>query len=114
MSKELTERERGYNEGVHWAADWLLSQADSNDAEIKTFSSNIADSIRSHKKPWGDAQSPFACRVCGVECEAHKDGIQPYCPEHCEDHLYEYNPDTRNHTCINCFQPAPHDHFDED
>ena len=108
---ELTEKEQGYNEGLVWAADWLVGQAESNSEEIKSFASNIADSIRGHQKPWG-SQSPSACKVCGVICDAWRDGVQPVCPEHCDDHDYAYDEYERAHCCVNCFQHAPHDHFD--
>jgi len=108
---ELSEKEQGYNEGIAWAADWLIGQADSNSEEIKAFASNIADSIRSHKKPWG-SKDPSACRVCGIICDGWRDGIQPVCPAHCDDHDYDYDEYERAHCCVNCFQHAPHDHFD--
>lgn len=110
---ELTERECGYNEGLHWAADWLLGQSDANDAVVKDFAQNISDSIRAHKKPWGVERSPSACNICGVECDGWKDGIQPVCPEHCEDHDYEYVQEDRRHECKHCFQIAPLDWFDD-
>lgn len=109
--KELSEKEQGYNEGLVWAADWLKDQAKANSTSIKIFASNIADSIRAHQKPWKNLP-PNACRVCGSECDGWRDGIQPVCPEHCDDHDYEYDSYERTHCCQNCFQPIPHDYFD--
>lgn len=110
----MTERERGFNEGLHWAADWLLGQADATASiTIEGFAKNISDSIRAHKKPWGVQLSPSACKVCGVECDGWHDGVQPVCPEHCEIMDYEYNADDRRHECTHCCQVAPLDWFDD-
>lgn len=40
----------GYDDGLEWAADWLLSTAKGDpDARVREFASNMAMSIRAHK-----------------------------------------------------------------
>lgn len=61
---------------------------------------------------WPETPTLSNCRVCGVDCGfwlTHWDeelgleyGVQPWCPEHCEDHDFEYDPYRRAHTCKNC------------
>lgn len=62
----------------------------------------------------------FSCRVCGIKCDSHPvtqgpDGeptaLQAVCPEHCEDHDYEYDPGDRKHWCKNCGAEPSDDWF---
>lgn len=65
----------------------------------------------------------FTCRVCGVETGTHPlveneagetIGVQGVCPEHCEDHEYEYDSFDRNHYCKHCGDIPPDDYFYSD
>lgn len=52
----------------------------------------------------------FKCKVCGVECDtAPLLPDRPVCPEHCEDHDYEYVRGERGHFCKHCDQQRPED-----
>lgn len=51
----------------------------------------------------------FSCHVCGVQCDtAPNPPARAVCPEHCPDHLYDYERGF-GHLCRNCGQPAPQD-----
>jgi hypothetical protein len=55
----------------------------------------------------------FKCRVCGADCAiAPKLPERAVCPEHCEDHQYEYVRG-EGHRCISCFAEPPADWFEE-
>lgn len=65
----------------------------------------------------------FTCRVCGCETDTHPleenqlgemIGVQGVCPDHCEDHDYEYDRDRREHYCVHCDQLAPDDYLYSD
>lgn len=65
----------------------------------------------------------FTCRVCGCETDTHPVeenaigelvGVQGICPEHCEDHDYEYDDLARGHYCQHCNQEAPYDWYYSD
>lgn len=52
----------------------------------------------------------FSCRVCGVECATAPDPpARAVCPEHCEDHDYEYDAMQRGKFCVHCDQEEPLD-----
>jgi hypothetical protein len=52
----------------------------------------------------------FACHECGKTCDtAPQLPAMPVCPEHCEDHDYEYVRGERGHFCRHCNQPRPED-----
>lgn len=60
------------------------------------------------KQPIGDPA--FACKVCGKQCAtAPADGSGAICPEHCEDHDYQYEPSERKHLCVHCNDERPYD-----
>lgn len=61
-----------------------------------------------------EAQIDFSCRVCGVQCVLAPDPpARAVCPEHCEDHDYEYQRSERGTYCNHCGQQAPEDHHDD-
>lgn len=60
----------------------------------------------------------FTCRVCGCDVDTHPNvenelgeevGVQGVCPEHCEDHEYEY--DSGEHYCKHCNASPPDDWY---
>lgn len=54
----------------------------------------------------------FTCRVCGVECAIAPDPPErAVCPEHCEDHRYEYDPWRRGKFCVECDNEQPDDFY---
>lgn len=56
----------------------------------------------------------FKCKVCGVECDtAPLPPDRAVCPEHCEDHEYEYERGERGHFCKHCNQEPPWDWYSE-
>lgn len=56
----------------------------------------------------------FSCKACGVQCTiAPADGSGAICPEHCEDHEYEYERGDGHH-CRHCHAEPPHDWYIED
>ena len=61
--RALLEGERiGYNNALHWAADWITNSADSNsNPAVIEFAQNMAMSFTAHKKkpnPQGFAITP--------------------------------------------------------
>lgn len=65
----------------------------------------------------------FTCRVCGTETDTHPTveneigeqiGVQGVCPEHCEDHDYQYDDMAGDHFCIHCNARAPYDWLQSD
>lgn len=55
----------------------------------------------------------FKCKVCGVQCAiAPSDGSGAVCPEHCQDHHYQYQRGD-GHRCVTCFATPPEDYFYE-
>ena len=55
----------------------------------------------------------FSCRVCGKQCDtAPQPPDRAVCPEHCEDHEYEYDSMDRRSYCKHCGQERPEDWFD--
>jgi hypothetical protein len=58
-------------------------------------------------------QPDFKCKVCGVECAvAPADNSGAICPDHCEDHDYEYERGEGHH-CKHCFAEPPSDYFED-
>lgn len=56
----------------------------------------------------------FSCRVCGVQCTVAPDPpARAVCPEHCEDHDYEYVKGEGGHFCKHCGEQAPEDWYDD-
>ncbi len=52
----------------------------------------------------------FSCRVCGVQCDiAPNPPDRAVCPDHCEDHDYQYDPDVHEKRCIHCDKSEPED-----
>jgi hypothetical protein len=56
----------------------------------------------------------FSCRVCGIECVIAPDPPdRAVCPEHCEDHDYEYVREDRGTFCKYCYQEAPLEYWED-
>jgi len=61
-----------------------------------------------------DKPIDFTCKVCGKECDCAPDPPdRAVCPEHCEDHDYEYDRMRRGKFCKHCDEPVPEDYYDE-
>lgn len=65
----------------------------------------------------------FTCRVCGCDVGSHpivegpdgeEVGVQGVCPEHCEDHEYEYDPYERRKLCTHCGEEQEYEPSDDD
>lgn len=53
----------------------------------------------------------FKCQICGVDCAiAPPLPERPYCPDHCPDHDYKYDPWRRTKVCTICDVEAPDDY----
>ena len=62
----------------------------------------------------GEQRIDFSCRVCGVQCDSAPDPpARAVCPEHCEDHDYEYQRSERGTYCNHCGQQALEDWHDD-
>jgi hypothetical protein len=86
------------------------------------YSEYLKHKVDVHLQLTGAVHSPapirpvidFSCRVCGVQCDTAPDPPdRAVCPEHCEDHEYEYVRSERGHFCKHCNQPRPEDWGDE-
>lgn len=56
----------------------------------------------------------FSCRICGNQCDtAPPLPERAVCPEHCEDHEYNYERGEQRHICKHCGQERPVDYFED-
>ena len=56
----------------------------------------------------------FSCGVCGIQCDIAPDPpARAVCPEHCEDHDYEYQRELRGTYCNHCGEQAPEYFYDD-
>lgn len=49
------------------------------------------------------------CHVCGVVVNCWSEEVPSVCPDHCEDHEYEYVREERRYECKTCGVEPPHD-----
>ena len=80
---------------------------------VKTF---FAGALALDAWGWFDPSQPrFKCRVCGCDTEVAPDWpARAVCPEHCEDHQYQYDLGERQHSCVHCNAFPPDDWYDRD
>lgn len=78
------------------------------------FKHELTNRITAVLLPVQPAPIDFSCRVCGVQCAIAPDPpARAVCPEHCEDHDYEYQRSERGTYCNHCGQQAPEDWYDD-
>lgn len=60
----------------------------------------------------GAVEPLFACKICGAETPLRQlCDVRSVCPEHCDDHDYEYDRFDRRHYCAHCGAEPPDDWY---